>query len=123
MLFAILRHDAFIGRLYQYLICLMNLDFNMLTPIILYYALLIGGDSLKSFYPKFFNDLRTELLKQSFSDSFETYLTSDVLQEPYNHLSLFQDRFTGVDEQLYETGAKTSLDYLRKLTALLKSFR
>jgi len=76
MLFGLLMHDAYIGRFYQYLICLMNLDLNMLTPIILYYALVIGGQNLKRFYPKFFRDLCQEILKPTYINTFETYLKS-----------------------------------------------
>ncbi len=52
ILFGLLsQHDAYLGRMYQYFILLVNFRPHMLTPMIMFLALEIAGPALLSKYP------------------------------------------------------------------------
>lgn len=51
LLFGLLVTDAYIGRMYEYLLLLVNFKVHLATPMILYHALDIAGSALKAKYP------------------------------------------------------------------------
>jgi branched-subunit amino acid permease len=79
MLFFLLSHDdCYLGRMYEYLVLLVNFNIHMLTPMILQMALEVAGPILVRKYPVPIRAIALQLAdpNSSFNQKITSYFTT-----------------------------------------------
>ena len=119
MLFFLLSNDdCYLGRMYEYLLLLVNFKIHMLTPMILMMALEVAGPFLLRKYPGPIRAIALQLADSNspFNRTLTSYFTTfKVLQEPYNHDNLLQELPQNNEDRMKLTGAARMAEDIDKM--------
>jgi hypothetical protein len=124
MLFFLLSHDdCYLGRMYEYLLLLVNFNIHMLTPMILQMALEVAGPFLVRKYPGPIRAIALQLAdpNSSYNQKITSYFTAfEVLKEPYNQDSLLPELPQNNKDRMEITGAARMVEDIDKMREAAK---
>lgn len=84
-----MRHDAFLGRLLEYLVLQVNFRHHMLSALILFYLLDIAGPKLIRTYPGPMKAILSHIKSPNYIGKLNQYFTSKQVEtEPQNDPSV-----------------------------------
>lgn len=111
---ALMRQDALIGRLLQYLVLQVNFRHHMLSAMILFYLLDVSALQLIKTYPGPMKTILQHIISPNYTGKLNQYFTSkQVESEPQNDPSVLSNGQV-------ENGIKEAEEFVSKLETLCK---